>query len=1166
MRNRNMRGGYTLEKDDLEEILGDSFIALMDKLEEAKSDHTVLSYGKNPDHTKPAGASDDDISHVYVGHSISAAELMKKLEGDIAPYSESGADPGAMEQKRKELSQFYNVTNHKRNDLRYPRFSELTYRTKYHYLFNIVNQATAKVNDKIYPHQKLTDDVSRQVVTYLYDFIAHLDQDKTDASSIVDSMYDNPVFRSMTDKLEDLSISEDNVYEALVELAKIILQIQRKYAKDKTYSDIFYGKPDGTDWPAFPNKHADIKNAHRDAIKSKLKGANGTIVDDAYTGIKGLSALVVTADFITATMSSFEDAAAGYNNIDKAKKFIRDVLRNTGFLPSGAPDNTGLENIADKIDETMTGGGKTKSKIPPGGTVGVPTLPILYGMKDDKNITSIMTSSQVKNDNLDSAVGANVVEPGLLAKSGGDNKLVKIQEAIGKACVKIAELYEAGDVNAAHYMAVMLSVVIDGIIDIADNYDAIQNAVAGGSTMENATKAHYDAYLAKRSQELKDTRANMLEEANVIAKLLSVDISNLREDFLKLLIKAYSKVTVASGASAPISKKDLSDNTIWEFYKNYIASLSRYKTYNKVLALLKDGSPVEIRSALSAADADKAKYRINVKKGDRAYIDLTQYGGANGITVFASFFPSLTTGISIWLDSTRKITVRGTDLDIMTSIVDRTLLSSGTFTISGIPITPATYVAELVTVPTPYDGTKSSTYVNALLKAAGDSDVIPGWKGIESKITKKMLRTVADASKREYDNRGICPIMQPTEGKCLNIIRKCAQAAAGDRCKILIENDFSTIVSMGADEIKKHIVKVDPKIAYVILKSLCFSWYEHSADSGVLKGLKYYKVQSVGSWISELQRDTNLSQCLDATITRSPSCSIRACLGKDNAETILRFSTDESRKGLFLFLDLMVQWLNAHPEILNQELSLHAQNGQSSSSVYPDADKKFKIYSHVDPYDRALGSVNKIICQTMRVRDELSNGLSNFDLMQGFFNTRDALSMPLNRYVVGSPFPNYSSQFGGDVFYDSLDSLQGTFTSATLQHIYNDLKNTMKRYGGAKPSSNTDNKINIAIKSIEDKESELRKELRELAQKIQLYKMSNGRINVIDKDVSQHDLKTIMEKHSYLTNKNKSYSRKAINVVDALHVMAKALMGKMETQQTNTYNGPINRGYHLKKH
>ena len=194
---------------------------------------------------------------------------------------------------------------------------------------------------------------------------------------------------------------------------------------------------------------------------------------------------------------------------------------------------------------------------------------------------------------------------------------------------------------------------------------------------------------------------------------------------------------------------------------------------------------------------------------------------------------------------------------------------------------------------------------------------------------------------------------------CSDLLANCAINGKTDACLNTLKDTPSGTFTEEA--IKTQVVNINPKTAYLILKTLHFGSYLADPQS-----LRLYKVQTVGQWLAELSASIGCP-----SPTPCPAGAARFPPGF--AANVMAMANTPANRGMFEYLDVLSGWVNANPQVLNPELIKEA--AFETLATYPPANKSFMTYKHLSPYKAAEVRLTELACGLPRMRSSILAGM-----------------------------------------------------------------------------------------------------------------------------------------------------------------------------------------------
>ena len=638
--------------------------------------------------------------------------------------------------------------------------------------------------------------------------------------------------------------------------------------------------------------------------------------------------------------------------------------------------------------------------------------------------------------------------------------------------------------------------------------------------------------------------------------------------------------------------RTMQDEKIWNFYKNEI--VNNVKFYEKYFNLVHiDGNNEQNVPNLDLIKnmdlKDRANYRLNVKK-TTGYSRLFQTGGAINVHAIAGDIVFVTE-----LPDLPNENISGIYLDIKTRI-DKNELND--FNITGlarnvyrnwlagnnqVTYQGRTFDMQQIVLETQILGMNLTenyeSFLNNLIeKLSSGVDTTNVWKQNEIGLSERLLKSDnrwrrdgnkfvmldKDGKEIKRENSDDCAFIKNNTQECLNTFTSCLPAETDADftryCRRFIDFDFE--INPSLNELKKQVQKMNPMVALAILKRFKFAEYLEEEERDPIPGFRRFKVQSVGSWLAELMEDEPTDRCdkknSNSTAGGDFECgSLRDQLG-GLADTIIAMAKDPSKRNFFDYLDVLVHWVNANPQVLNEEEIIDPKF--SVGNRYPPISRDFDMYNYVEPRQYQIRSrLLSSSCSLERLKANIMNDLAGSQAKSTVSNVAripSSIEMTLNRNTFSHPYTfGQNIQFGG--IYETSSNLAnlGRDGHRLLSDIYRDIENTMMNINGPNRmelTNSTKEKIKNQLDSFQEAEEKLRKSLKSLVERNKLYQASRGHINAYNDDDAKYA--AILAKHSNLLDAGYAYNRKAVNIIDLFQTINKVLLGRLMDEDKNDEN------------
>ncbi|AYV85377.1 MAG: hypothetical protein Satyrvirus13_10 [Satyrvirus sp.] len=781
-----------------------------------------------------------------------------------------------------------------------------------------------------------------------------------------------------------------------------------------------------------------------------------------------------------------------------------------------------------------------------------------------------------------------------------------IAKVVAKAAGTLIDIYKEGGI--ANLLAVpnwqldknIPRVLVLSLLDsvITDNIDLsvdIPDPAKINRIKEKMKKSLNNYYvLAQRLQQI--PKGNEIQD-----KLLE-----FKDNFVDYYSKhagQFITFTPASGLQygprriGPPTKPTLAVKEIKDFYKNVIASspqnLSFYDEFFNLVELDNPRKEIPLGFALDfiGSDAELEKYRLNVKKV-RGKELLTQ-GQRGGVfpedPVFFAYindYPNDGKVLGTWVLRSYRISeieLLNAGKEAVRQIAREVYLSSSPIevVIYGYKINPREIAKRIARVGLFI--IMWETYKQNMLSKLMAEDEFPAvtarWREEESRLTEHMLRSLSDwvrdgptFYRKDAEGKTIetlipdeCALVKlenEIEG-CVDFLTECAlsdKKSFPEACKLLFdENRF--ITNPPLDVLKGKVVKMNPHFAFKVLRQFKFGDKLVEEDTDPFKGFRRFKVESVGEWLAELFSGED--RCNQVSAPALDPCNpepLEKQLGKDVADKIRAMAQDPKYAPFFNYLDILVEWVNANPQVLNREEN---KDAMFPGRKYPESSDSFKIYDHLNPYKPAHLRLRAVSCGLERLRGSILNELAGSNMKTTISNIATmpfGIEMPLNRLRYQHAFPvavNLPMTGGMYGLEDQLKNYEEEFGYLMFKQIYEELLGIMDTFATAKRDGKIGKSIRLKYESKEeiekqlDKYKQIDKKLREMLinfiKRNELYQASRGQINAYG--IPEKNLSAILEKHSNLSTLltlSEAHNKKAINLIDLLQTIAKAITNKIE--------------------
>jgi hypothetical protein len=670
------------------------------------------------------------------------------------------------------------------------------------------------------------------------------------------------------------------------------------------------------------------------------------------------------------------------------------------------------------------------------------------------------------------------------------------------------------------------------------------------------------------------------------------------QDFQKLyndFINGYTNhIITAAATTQPLSsKRTLAEDAIFDLYKNVI--IADQKFYEEFFDLV-DRKKNQILALNTAAiyekgDHDLENYRLNVRKlsGERK-ASAIQLGGVSKI-VFGDIvlvkyipdYPKPSDVNDIWIDWNNKlerVVLERAGVDVLAQFVRDIYRSTGDIVLLLNRNINLRNMVNIFSKPSVAD-------LRSLINTSFPEpiQITPYWVKREVRIWEFISDWVREGDtfvRRDAQGRDIpwdpldgCAFIKMTGDDCEKFLNECAFSNDDnfpDKCKDLLDADFDIPTDPGMASLKEKIIKVNPKIAFAILRKFGFGSYLDSSD-GPVPGMRRFRVQSVSSWIGEIQRQCQMPLGPNPTGPASKYCtnreiSLRAYLGDDVIAQILDIAYGRKKSNLLVYLQILVDWVNANPQVLNKE----ELKAPEITPNYPEPTKEYNIYDYLQPEKPPIFRLRNMFCGLERLKMNLSNeiiGQPVKGIVATIASTPTSLDMPFNRvpFTMTVPIIPMTGGDPGNIIISTDGSELSGQTSFQYGYkffdsLFQDLINSMKSMQSGKRiklKPETQEKIRTSLRKLKDLEDELQREMINLIKRNQLFRASKGYIDAFG--IPDENLPAILEKHSNLLGLSNAYNRRASNLIDIYQAIIQVILERLQDKSSYPYKYPISMNY-----
>ncbi|RYE12637.1 MAG: hypothetical protein EOP34_10425 [Rickettsiales bacterium] len=282
-----------------------------------------------------------------------------------------------------------------------------------------------------------------------------------------------------------------------------------------------------------------------------------------------------------------------------------------------------------------------------------------------------------------------------------------------------------------------------------------------------------------------------------------------------------------------------------------------------------------------------------------------------------------------------------------------------------------------------------------------------------------------------------------------------------------------------------------------------------------------------------------------------------------------RNSREARRAGFLRYLAILVDWVNANPQVLNEEE--RDPSTYVSIGDYPEPNKSYKIYQYIAPKAKKdQVNVRNLLNAIFNLKVSLLNGTAGFNgtrIGSDVFGMPNNIVSPFSQYAYSSALPTTNvtligKMAGGDVT-KSMSELVRPYSSEILEDIFNTLLNTMDNISSPRRLALKDHsreQMKDRINNLKKLECDLMEQFRKAGLKYQLYKASDGYI--MPGNIRDSDLDTVLKKHENLLDLSHVYNRKATTVLDMFKIILEVIVDKSDNNAGKVkYTRPMNATY-----
>ena len=874
------------------------------------------------------------------------------------------------------------------------------------------------------------------------------------------------------------------------------------------------------------------------------------------------------------------------NSVATTLVAIKDINAPTAFVQAGGnvniPDRAFIDeaNVNVAYNQNYVNAKIIATKIRPG--VGAPVGPVAPGVPSGSGMipatsstgTGDISADYLYGKEINDAINANNGLRVLVTASQLDGIASQLVDGAKSKLVwdAINALGSAGDFNNNPARAALLG-FIDYFVTKGGDVGANNNGqiVAIKQAMIDAL----DKYATMVG------RLTKIPTTNTIAAHLK---NAFVAGFVLYTGKRLNKdLTTATQGRNQTVKNNLTNAKIKSFYDGYVVKDEAFyeRFFNLVQKINGKEEKRPLAAAVGASAADLVNFRLNVKKiQDYETLASGQRGGTSfwGDIVLISLIPSYpVTGNEVgdlWRSMAANdkylasdLRTKGNGAEAIRGIV-RIVFNSGRG-VDKVDIydknTDLAAIFSLIETTGAFAIDWNTYFKNRLLNLRGTtpSQVPPVWKENElnikdqiARISSEWTRDGDDYVRKNKDGVVVeskpldaCQFVTDSLDDCIAFLNECALASSDKfpaMCRQFVNNNSSFKVSVAKSLIAEKVMKLDPRVAFLILRQFNFGSYE-ATDNEPVRGFRRYKVQRVGEWLQDLNNP-----------------EVRKHFGTGSeADAVIKEIL--ALPGLLDYLSVLVEWININPQMLNPEEGKDLPT--PCQTAWPKPDKSFNMYDHINPYRAASIRLYGLSCGLERIKSSIMDGFSGINgqtLLSNIAQTPLDINNPLSRnaFTYGVPVMNIGMMHGGGDIEQELQNINRQYGYELFKNIYESLNNTMKNLSAdsrsMRMSSESDKAIREKLEKLKQLEQEITKALERTVERNALITASRGKIQAYR--LSDEELPAILAKHSNLLNWTQAYNRKAINLIDVFKTISDALLGKLQVKQadaTAQYNRPL---------
>jgi hypothetical protein len=351
-------------------------------------------------------------------------------------------------------------------------------------------------------------------------------------------------------------------------------------------------------------------------------------------------------------------------------------------------------------------------------------------------------------------------------------------------------------------------------------------------------------------------------------------------------------------------------------------------------------------------------------------------------------------------------------------------------------------------------------------------------------------------------------------------------------------------------EVVKQVHKLNPAYAVKILKFFKFGIKKSTIKHGI-KEVSIDKVETVGSWLNYIKKNYD-------TVG-----------GKYVVDKIIE------NRDLNLYLDILVNYVNAHPKVLNLEYT-----GKEDNIDINEADDALKMNSmdfKIFKYMKHKNNTRDTLSELERLKSTLLNNVtgpsSTYMLEKSKNMAKDWALNPiiLNPLPYGIPLSikqkggglydgliditirREPGRYSNDQFEEKLkkgfNDQNNNYGAAMLKELIDYAQELLSKGGKFKMSDQTYEELTQKIGKLEKIEGKITKIMGYLVIKRRVYNQSRGLVD-LSKIKDDEFLSRLLKKHQKFADLTDAYRKKSVNLITVLQHLYKIIEEKVDTSST----------------